>query len=219
MVNIELYICQLMNKLKDNFGNRLLYVGLQGSYLRGEATPDSDLDIMVILESLDVSDLERYRGIVSSMDHADKSCGFICAREDLANWNPLEIWSLVNGTKDYFGKLEDFIPAYSRLDILNYSKMSLNNLYHELCHRYIHGNPNRTAQVLPGLYKSTFYILQCLHYLDHGYYIGTKKELLSVLEGKARSVLKISMHWDESDPAVDRFELLFSWCQEALRNV
>ena len=59
-------------------------------------------------------------------------CGFICAAADLANWNPLEIWGLVNGTKDYYGSLEHFVPAYTKDDIRNFTKMSLNNLYHEL---------------------------------------------------------------------------------------
>ncbi|MBQ9141799.1 MAG: nucleotidyltransferase domain-containing protein [Lachnospiraceae bacterium] len=36
-----------MDSTKDEFGDRLLYVGLQGSYLRGEATESSDIDIMV----------------------------------------------------------------------------------------------------------------------------------------------------------------------------
>ncbi len=42
MLGIEDYIGSLTQKLKDSFGERLIYVGLQGSYLRGEATSDSD---------------------------------------------------------------------------------------------------------------------------------------------------------------------------------
>ena len=38
MFGIEEYIEKLTDKLKGAFGERLLYIGLQGSYLRGEAT-------------------------------------------------------------------------------------------------------------------------------------------------------------------------------------
>ena len=62
MVNIESYISRLRELLQARFGGRLLYVGLQGSYLRGEATDDSDIDIMVILDKLNVADLDAYRG-------------------------------------------------------------------------------------------------------------------------------------------------------------
>ena len=34
----------LAKKLKEAFGETLYFLGLQGSYRRGEATPDSDID-------------------------------------------------------------------------------------------------------------------------------------------------------------------------------
>lgn len=48
MVHIETYIAQLIHLLLREYGSRLAYVGLQGSYLRGEATDKSDIDIMTI---------------------------------------------------------------------------------------------------------------------------------------------------------------------------
>ena len=91
MINIHDYISRLIDLLRDHFGSRLLYVGLQGSYLRGEAADTSDIDIMAVIEGLSVSDLGAYRSILQSMDHFDLSCGFICSQEDLVHWNPLEI--------------------------------------------------------------------------------------------------------------------------------
>ena len=35
MLNIENYLSRLLTLLQQNFGPRLVYVGLQGSYLRG----------------------------------------------------------------------------------------------------------------------------------------------------------------------------------------
>ncbi|MBQ2786295.1 MAG: nucleotidyltransferase domain-containing protein [Oscillospiraceae bacterium] len=110
MIDIENYISQLIKSLKGQFGSRLLYVGLQGSYLRGEDTEQRDIDIMVIIEELSVSDLQHYRTIIQSLGHFEKSCGFICSKADLLNWNPLEIQHLLNGTKDYYGTLIDFTP-------------------------------------------------------------------------------------------------------------
>ena len=106
MVKIDRYLSDLTELLKDSFGNRLVYVGLQGSYLREEATENSDIDIMVVIEGLTVADLGTYRALVESLNHADKSCGFICSKSDLANWNPLEIANLLGSTKDYFGDVE-----------------------------------------------------------------------------------------------------------------
>ena len=221
MVDISFYMICLLEHLKQKFGTRLHYVGLQGSYLRGEATENSDIDVMVILDTLSVSDLECYRHIVSNLDHSEKSCGFICGRDDLANWNPLEICSLLNGTKDIYGKLTDYVPEYGREDVRNFVKMGLNNLYHELCHRYIHGNRDRTVAAMSGMYKSAFYLLQNLHYLRCGTFVGTKTDLLICLEGKDREVLLRCLGFGKgvSYPFPESFDILFSWCQETLQTV
>ena len=122
MININNYIRQLIDMLRHQYDVKLLYVGLQGSYLRGEATDSSDMDIMVVLDHLSVTDLDCYRDIILSLEQPDKSCGFICSQTDLANWNPLEICHLVHSTKDYYGTLKPLVPAYTNQDVRNYIK-------------------------------------------------------------------------------------------------
>ena len=113
MIYAENYICELTEKLKDCFGNRLCYVGLQGSYLRGEATENSDIDIMVIIDGLNVADLNTYRQIIAQLPSFDKSCGFICCKADMVSWNPMEICHVLHTTKDYFGTLSELVPAFT----------------------------------------------------------------------------------------------------------
>ena len=221
MIKIEAYINGLIAALEKRFGPKLLYVGLQGSYLRGEATEHSDIDIMVILETLTPADLDAYRSILQSMAHYDKSCGFICSKADLAAWNPLEICHLVHSTKDHYGVLRDYIPAHSEQDARNLVKLSLNNLYHELCHRYIHADLQKNAARLPGTYKGVFFILQDLHYLRTGVFATNKAELLPLLKEKDRDVLERAMILKngESFDFQECFELLLTWCQETLQTV
>lgn len=221
MIAIIQYMTKLIDSLKSQFDSRLLYVGLQGSYLRGEASESSDIDIMVIIDKLSVSDLDHYRFIINSMEHAEKSCGFICSKDDLANWNPLEICNLVHGTKDYYGSLKDYVPMYTENDIRNFTKLSLNNLYHEICHRYIHAPAENSVSNLPASYKGVFFILQSLYYLKHGEFIATKSALLPLLDGKNRCVLMRSLEMDNGNSYdfQDSFQLLFSWCQETLQTI
>ena len=61
MIPVETYMHSVIEALKNRFADRLLYVGLQGSYLRGEATENSDIDVVVILENLSVQDMTGYR--------------------------------------------------------------------------------------------------------------------------------------------------------------
>ena len=221
MIDIEVYIAQLIDLLKARFGSRLLYVGLQGSYLRGEATDESDIDIMVVLDDLRVVDLDDYRAIIQSMNHYDLSCGFICGKDELSKWNPLEICHLLNTTKDYYGVLSSYVPKYTEMNIRNFCKMSVNNLYHEICHRYIHASKERNVKALPGTYKGVFFILQNLYYLSSGEFVAKKAELLSLLDGNDHAVLKMSMELADCSTYDfdDSFELLLTWCQQVMRSL
>lgn len=221
MFDIEKYMEQLIAQLREKFGPRLLYVGLQESYLRGEATVHSDIDAMVVIDGLCVSDLRAYRSVIESMEHYDRSCGFICGKTDLAAWNPMEICHVLHSTKDYFGTLSALVPAYTQQDIRNFVKMSVNNLYHEICHRYIHADAAANREALPFTYKGVFYILQNLHYLTSGTFIGTKRELLPRLDGKNHAVLERAMSLAAGDAYDfdDSFALLFDWCQETMKAI
>jgi len=221
MVNIENYISSLTQLLKAEFGARLIYVGLQGSYLRGEANENSDIDIMAVIDGLGLSDLEDYRGIIEGLGDFDKSCGFICSKEDLMRWNPMEICHLLHTTKDYFGVLSALVPAYTQEDVRNFVKMSVNNLYHELCHRYVHGSDENIQEALPFCYKGVFFILQNLKYLRTGEFIGTKAAMLEKLSGKDHMVMERALMLNRGVPFdfADSFELLFTWCQETMKQL
>ncbi len=218
MVNIEVYIESLITILKHSFGERLLYVGLQGSYLRGEATEDSDIDIMVIIDALSVYDLDTYRAALISAGNFEKSCGFISGKEELAKWNPLEVCHLLYCTKDYFGVLADLIPSFTDEDVLNYVKISLNNLFHEICHGYIHSDLDENIARLPYAYKAVFFILQNIYYIENGVFVGTKKQLISLLSGMDKSVLETSMKLAQGEryDFKEAFSLLFTWCRETM---
>ncbi|MBQ3168584.1 MAG: nucleotidyltransferase domain-containing protein [Clostridia bacterium] len=218
MFIVQEYLESLLSIMKKDYGDRLLYMGLQGSYLRGEATEDSDIDIMAVIRDFSVSDMILYKRAIESLETPEKSCGFICGLDEIKNWNPLEICHLLNTTKDYYGCLSDLVPPYSDSDVRAFVKMSLGNLYHEVCHRFIHRPLHRSAEALPYTYKAVFFILQNLHYLEKGTFIGTKKELLKALSGKDKQVFETALAYGRGEE-VDfdsAFNLLFAWMKEAL---
>lgn len=221
MFRIDEYINNLTDLLKAAFGERLMYIGLQGSYLRHEETESSDIDIMAVIDDISAEDLKTYQKALVSVGNFDKSCGFICGKADLEHWNPLEICHLLNTTKDYYGELKQLVPPYTIEDEKNYVKFSINNLYHEICHRYIHADREYNISRLPITCKSVFFIMQHLHYLRSGNFIQTKRELLECVQDEDKTVLDLSMslqnHGDyDFDSA---FAVLFNWCQNALLRI
>lgn len=218
MFKIDEYIDKLTELLKDAFGERLVYIGLQGSYLRKEETKNSDIDIMAVIDHISVEDLKTYQNALVSIGNFDKSCGFICGKADLEHWNPLEICHLLHATKDFYGELKNLVPAYTMEDEKNYVKLSLNNLYHEICHRYIHADRERNISKLPITCKSVFFIMQHLYYLSSGNFILTKRELLECVQGEDKTVLELSISLqNHTDYDFDgAFSVFFHWCQNAL---
>ena len=218
MFRVEEYMSELIASMKSIFSDRLLYVGLQGSYLRREATENSDLDVMVILKEFSIQDMKLYREIIMKMQDYEKSCGFICGMDEFKAWNPLELCHLLHSTKDYYGKLSVLIPEYSKEDVANFIKLSIGNLYHEICHRYIHADREANEQKLPLTYKGVFFILQNMYYLKTGVFCVTKKELISLLDPKDKEIMEISLNIATAeDYDFDKeFNKLFLWCKSVL---
>ncbi len=56
---VSLGIDRLIEKMKQHFGDRLISIVLYGSYARGQITPESDVDILIVAEGLPSSSLQR----------------------------------------------------------------------------------------------------------------------------------------------------------------
>ena len=218
MFQVESYMQELIDALMNCFGNRLVYVGLQGSYMRGEATERSDIDPMIVIERLKIDDFDQYKQIIHCLPEPEKSCGFICGKEELANWNPLEICHLLHATKDLYGSLTDLVPPYTSDDVRNFAKLSVNNLYHEICHRYLHTNPEKNFAKIAGSFKNVFFILQNTHYLDTGVFATTKAELMELVTGQDKKILATSVQLCKgaSFKFDTLFALLYEWCKSML---
>ena len=221
MFDSETYMHDMVAMLQARFGDKLLYVGLQGSYLRGEATEHSDIDVVVVLDKLSPNDLNVYKEIVNSQGDPQKSCGFLCGVEELQNWNTLEICNFRFGTKDYYGVLADYLPAYSDADVVSFIKLSVGNLYHEIVHRYVHADRQANISGLPFAYKNVFFILQSKYYLQTGVFFPTKTELLCHLAGQDRDVMERALRIANGAPFDfdTEFDTLLAWCQTVLRSV
>ena len=219
MLDANACMNDLALRLRDAFGARLVYLGLQGSYARGEADEQSDLDVMCVLEGLSTADMDAYRRIIQEQPWAEKACGFICGREELAAWNPLEIACLLRSTQDWVGSLKALVPESTREDLRRYVQLSAGNLYHELCHRRIYRGAARSVEALPGCGKMALYILQALALLETGSFPRTMAELTTLPSALDAQVAARVLELRRGDaPHEQDFSLLLDWCRQALER-
>ena len=218
--NITIWLNELEEKLKETFKNNLLYIGLQGSYARGEADNNSDIDVVVILDRLSIRDLQAYKFIINTMPHKEKSCGFISGTEEIQNWSKEDLFQFFYDTKNIYGKRENIITPPSIDEIKKSNKQAVENLYHAAVHSYLHSeNPQ---EALVSLYKTTFFILQAKYFIQNREYIRTKKELLSKLFGLDKEILTICIN-KHSVITCDNTEYLYSqlinWIKHQLKEL
>ena len=136
----------------------------------------------------------------------------------MKRWNPLEVCQLRQTTKDLVGILTDYLPPATREDEINYVKLSLGNLYHELCHRYIHADRDKNTARFRGTCRSVFYLIQNLHFLESGRFLLREKDLKAAASEEDRLILELANLPDgyNFDQA---FNSLFTWCQKAFVRI
>ena len=85
MIDITAWMQNFLQTVSETFVNRVWFVGLQGSYGRGEACDTSDIDIVVILDELSVSDIQEYNAMLDTLPHRELICGFLSGKNELLN--------------------------------------------------------------------------------------------------------------------------------------
>lgn len=211
MVEIKSWMDTLSKQLQDVFGSRLLFVGLQGSYGRGEATEESDIDVVTVLDRAERADLDAYRSTVSQMPEGEKACGFLCGAAELNCWPRYDLLAVARDTRDVYGTLADLLPPFGRADLAQAVSAGASGLYHAAVHTYLYAPRETLPGFLAGAEKSVFFVLRDLYELRTGETVRTRRELRARLAGDERALL--SPREERPEDALDR---LLRWCGGAM---
>jgi len=92
---------QLTRELKKMYGARLKKIILFGSYARGEATPESDMDVLVVLENLKsiYKEASRLSPLLAELNLKYITLPF-CLPMDLTEYEKADTPLLVNVHRD-----------------------------------------------------------------------------------------------------------------------
>ena len=94
LTSIAPAVSEIMRSLHELYGDRLAYITLYGSHARNEATPDSDIDILVVLQGnvKPCTEITNTGEIISQLSlqfDTVLSCLFISETEYLNHISPL----------------------------------------------------------------------------------------------------------------------------------
>lgn len=216
---IEDWLEALTAKIKNEFGDRVSFIGLQGSYRRNEANDSSDIDIVTILNELSIEDLERYRSIILNMPYKEKACGFISGKREIINWEKSDLFQFYHDTQPIYGSIEYLLPLIDKEDVKHAVKIGACNLYHACCHNFIY---KKSSDILSDLYKLAFFVLQAKHFYETNCYISSKTEINKYVVGEDSKILNICMNrkkltnMDEVE-LVFYYDKLISWSSKLIQ--
>ena len=215
MVDIKTWMDKFLLKLDETFGERVWFVGLQGSYCRGEATEKSDIDTVVILDELSVSDIKTYNDMLDTLPERELICGFISGKNGILNWEPSDLFQFYYDTKPIKGSLDELLEKIDDSAIERAIKIGVCNIYHGCVHNMLY---EKSEEILRGLYKSASFVIQAICFKENGKYITRQKDLLKVVSEDEKRIVETFLHLKKGGAIeFDKMsENLFEWSKKRI---
>ena len=213
MIDVTAWMRQFLQKLNETFANRVWFVGLQGSYGRGEATETSDIDIVVILDELSAMDIQTYHDMLDTMSHREWICGFLSGKKEIMNWEPSDLFQFCHDTTPIKGSLDEVMAVLDESAVNRAIKIGACNLFHGCVHNMLY---EKSEDILRGLYKSASFVVQAIAFKQTGNYISQQKELLQVVSVHERIIVEPFLNLKKGG-TVDfnlMSETLFTWSKK-----
>ena len=217
MIEISGWMDKFVVDLEERFGNRIWFVGLQGSYGRGEATETSDIDVVVILDELTVQDIQAYNAMLDALPNRELICGFVSGKKELLNWEPSDLFQFYHDTTPIKGSLDELLVPIDDDAIARAIKIGVCNIYHGCVHNMLH---EKSDEILEGLYKAASFVVQAICFQETGCYVKSQKALLEKVSDDERSVVENFLSLKNNDK-VDFEEMsttLFAWSKKWIGN-
>ena len=217
MIEISSWMDKFVGVLEERFGDRVWFVGLQGSYGRDEATETSDIDVVVILDELTAQDIQAYNTMLDTLPNRDLICGFVSGKKELLNWEPSDLFQFYHDTTPIKGSLDELLVLIDGDAIERAIKIGMCNIYHGCVHNMLH---EKSEEILKGLYKAASFVVQAICFQETGCYIKSQKALLEKVSDDERSIVENFLSLKNSDK-VDFEEMsttLFAWSKKWIGN-
>ena len=213
MVDINSWLEEFLQKLNEVFKSRVWFVGLQGSYGRGEATETSDIDVVVILNEFTVSDIQAYNDMLDTLPHRELICGFVSGKDEIMNWEPADLFQFYNDTTPIKGSLDELLPKIDSVAVDRAIKIGVCNIYHGCVHNMLH---TKNDDILKGLYKAASFVVQAIVFKQTGNYIKHQNQLLQAAMLDEKIVIETFLKYKNCE-TVDfnsASEILFEWSKK-----
>lgn len=215
MVDINRWINNFSEALQQTFGTRIWFVGLQGSYGRGEATETSDIDLVVILDEVLPEDIRTYGKMLDGLPNRELVCGFFGGKSELNNWEPSDLFQFVHDTEPILGSLDELLQHIDDTAVDRAVRIGACNIYHGCVHNMLY---EKSEDILRGLYKSASFVVQAVYFRQTGKYVKFQKELFDLANTDEQAIIGTFLNLKSGGKAdfEKMSEMLFLWAKKLI---
>ena len=215
MIEITGWMKGFLQKLDNIFGKRVFFVGLQGSYGRGEATETSDIDVVVILDELTVMDLQTYSAMLDTLPHRELICGFLSGKDEIMNWEPSDLFQFCYDTTPIQGSLDEVLTLVDESAVNRAIKIGACNIFHGCVHNMLY---EKSEDILRDLYKSAAFVVQAIVFKETGRYMKHQEELLAAAAPDEQMIIHTFLYLKKGGEAdfIPMSEALFDWSKKGI---
>ena len=212
MVNLSTWLHTFLSALEETFPNRVWFVGLQGSYARGEATEASDIDIVVILDELSYDDIQS-----SYLILPHRICFAVLYPENRL-FMGAPSFQFYHDTISIKGSLDELLVQIDKTAVCKAIKSSACNIYHSCVHNMLY---EKNDAILKDLYKSASFVIQAIYFQQSGTYIRHQSDLLYMVEPAEQQIIKTFLELKKGGEVAFQAmsNTLFTWSKTWINQI
>ena len=217
MRDISKWLDTFVEAVSSTFGERVWFIGLQGSYSRGEATESSDIDTVVILDNLTADDIHTYDNMLDTLPHRELICGFLSGKNELFRWEVSDLFQFIYDTKAIRGSLDELLPLIDSNSVERAIRTGVCNIYHGCVHNMLY---EKSEDILKALYKSASFTVQAIAFKETGKYISSQKDLYGAVSYDEKIIVETFLRLKSGEKAeFDKMsESLLEWARKRIEG-
>jgi predicted nucleotidyltransferase len=193
---------EFVNLMKKTYDKNLVFIIHHGSWATGEASPESDIDTLVMLERITKKELDKLRKILKQRKYR-KMVVLLFSRLDMNNFVPFKRHQFHLGSRLLYGKCP--LPAPTREEMVTEMRKTADTVgyWSKFLYTHLHLAEN-VARKMYWRFREAIISLRIYVQWKTGEFPVTRRRLKELLDDpEDREIVEIIEQWEENK---DKYE-------------
>ena len=194
---VQALLKKFVNVLKKTYGKNLVFIIHHGSWATGEASSNSDIDSLVMLEKITKKELAKLRDILNQKEF-EKFTVLLFSRLDMNNFIPFARHQFHYGAKILYGRCS--LPEPTREEMLIEIKKIADEV--GFWSKFLFTHQKQAENIVRKMYwrfKEAIIALKVYVHWKTGEFPITKKRLKRLLhDPKDKEIVEIIENWEKN---------------------